>query len=169
MQFNWNWLVCWHMQQLNLQLIIIVSVYISIQHRAHDNQTWLQHGFNITCIYTCSKLCMKPIQTKKKYVCFDPIILPPGSHQLAGRLVYYCWFDLDCLLFWSWFCFLGYFCLFVDFVCFCFFSCFVCLFVLILFVSCFYLCFGFELIVCHLYYIWIFIFLFVFFWGGGGK
>ena len=29
---------------------------------------------------------LKPIQTKIS-VCFDPIIYPPGSHQLAGRLV----------------------------------------------------------------------------------
>ena len=29
---------------------------------------------------------VKPIQTKIR-VCFDPIIYPPGSHQLAGRLV----------------------------------------------------------------------------------
>jgi len=29
---------------------------------------------------------LKPIQTKIS-VCFDPIIYPLGSHQLAGRLV----------------------------------------------------------------------------------
>jgi len=29
---------------------------------------------------------LKPIQTKIS-VCFNPIIYPPGSHQLAGRLV----------------------------------------------------------------------------------
>jgi len=30
-------------------------------------------------------IILKPIQTKIS-VCFDPIIYPPGSHQLAGRL-----------------------------------------------------------------------------------
>ena len=33
-----------------------------------------------------SWFCMKPIQKKK--TCFDPIILPPGSHQLAGGCLF---------------------------------------------------------------------------------
>jgi len=36
--------------------------------------------------YVIKFVILKPIQTKRS-VCFDPIIYPPGSHQLAGRLV----------------------------------------------------------------------------------